>query len=126
MIASSLVVAGLCCGVGCRRPERSSIAVVPRTSGTILWEPENVGAQTAAEELGEQIYWNASTREDDVDGQIALVDRIRSAQYRGMSGVETLHALKAAGKSVRVIILTNYETDEASTAPCRRKHRDTY
>lgn len=28
------------------------------------------------------------------------------------SGVETLHALKAAGKSVRVIILTNYETDE--------------
>ena len=30
----------------------------------------------------------------------------------GMSGVETLHALKAAGRSVRVIILTNYETDE--------------
>ncbi len=30
----------------------------------------------------------------------------------GMSGVETLQALKAAGKNVRVIILTNYETDE--------------
>ena len=30
----------------------------------------------------------------------------------GMSGVETLHALKAVDKSVRVIILTNYETDE--------------
>jgi len=30
----------------------------------------------------------------------------------GMSGVETLHALKSAGRSVRVIILTNYETDE--------------
>ena len=30
----------------------------------------------------------------------------------GLSGVETLQALKAAGRSVRVIILTNYETDE--------------
>ncbi len=30
----------------------------------------------------------------------------------GMSGVETLQALKANGESVRVIILTNYETDE--------------
>ena len=30
----------------------------------------------------------------------------------GMSGVEMLQAMKAAGKSVRVIILTNYETDE--------------
>lgn len=30
----------------------------------------------------------------------------------GMSGVETLQALKAAGFAVRVIILTNYETDE--------------
>ena len=30
----------------------------------------------------------------------------------GISGVETLQALKSAGKAVRVIILTNYETDE--------------
>lgn len=30
----------------------------------------------------------------------------------GMSGVETLQALKRAGRPVRVIILTNYETDE--------------
>ena len=29
-----------------------------------------------------------------------------------LSGVETLHALKDAGRSLRVIILTNYETDE--------------
>jgi two-component system NarL family response regulator len=30
----------------------------------------------------------------------------------GMSGVETLRALKSAGSTARVIILTNYETDE--------------
>jgi two-component system, NarL family, response regulator len=30
----------------------------------------------------------------------------------GMSGVETLQALRASSRNVRVIILTNYETDE--------------
>ena len=74
----------LCSGAGCRPSAPASIAVIPRTSGTILWEPENVGAQMAAAELGESIYWNASTREDDIDGQIALVDRMRSGQYRGL------------------------------------------
>ena len=43
-----------------------------------------MGAQMAAKELGERIYWNASTREDDIDGQIALVDRMRLGQYRGL------------------------------------------
>lgn len=69
---------------GCQRGSKGSIAVVPRTSGTILWEPENVGAQRAAAALGERVYWNASTREDDVDGQIALVERIRNGGYRGL------------------------------------------
>lgn len=78
------MVAALGWAGGCRRGVPPSIAVIPRTSGTILWEPEDVGAQKAAEELGERIYWNASTREDDVDGQIALVDRVASGRYRGM------------------------------------------
>ena len=77
----SLVLLG---SLGCRTKEQASIAVIPRTSGTILWEPENVGAQRAAAALGERIYWNASTREDDIDGQIALVDRIRKGRYRGL------------------------------------------
>ncbi len=84
LCASLLMLAVLCCGAGCRTTEPASIAVVPRTSGTILWEPVNVGAQMAAAELDERIYWNASTREDDIDGQIALVDRIRSGRYRGL------------------------------------------
>ncbi len=77
-------MAALFCGMGCWRSEPASIAVVPRTSGTILWEPENVGAQMAGAELGERIYWNASTREDDIDGQIALLGRIRPGRYHGL------------------------------------------
>lgn len=81
-LASALLT--LCCAAGCRSSARFSIAVIPRTSGTILWEPEDVGAQQAAAELGEGIYWNASSREDDVDGQIALVDRVTSGRYKGL------------------------------------------
>ena len=68
----------------CQAGHRHRIAVIPRTSGTILWEPENVGAQKAAQELGEEIYWNATGREDDIDGQIALVDRVVSGNYKGL------------------------------------------
>ncbi len=79
-----LVLMALGCVTGCHRSMLSAIAVIPRTSGTMLWEPLNVGAQVAAAELGERIYWNASTREDDIDGQIALVDRVASGRYKGL------------------------------------------
>jgi ribose transport system substrate-binding protein len=50
----------------------------------MLWEPEHGGAMTAASELGAQIYWNAPTREDDIQGQIALVQRIADGNYQGL------------------------------------------
>ncbi len=88
LVLGGLLGCVLCGVLGCR-PGRwfgtpLSIAVIPRTSGNILWEPENVGAQMAASELGERVYWNASTREDDIDGQISLVARIRPRQFRGL------------------------------------------
>ncbi len=50
---------------------------------------------------------------------LQMVDRMRpesllllDLRMPGMSGVETLRALKSAGSSARAIILTNYETDE--------------
>jgi ribose transport system substrate-binding protein len=49
-----------------------------------LWEPEHAGAQLAASQRGFKIYWNAPTREDDVQGQIALVDRIIKNGYAGL------------------------------------------
>lgn len=61
-----------------------------------------------------QLIGSAPSGEDAlrlIDGSqpdVVLLD----LRMPGMSGVEMLLALKAAGKSVRVIILTNYETDE--------------
>ena len=50
----------------------------------MLWEPEHGGAQTTALKLGARIYWNAPTREDDVEGQIAFVQRVSSGTYQGL------------------------------------------
>jgi len=69
---------------GCRKNPQIAIAVVPRTCGDMLWEPEHGGAQKAAFETGARLYWNAPTREDDVDGQIALVERISSENFQGL------------------------------------------
>lgn len=61
-----------------------TIAVIPRTSGTPLWEPEHGGAESAAVHRGISIYWNAPTREDDVEGQIALVEQVIGKGYKGL------------------------------------------
>lgn len=68
---------------GCHRAA-TTIAVIPRTSGTMLWEPEHGGAQTVALKSGVQIYWNAPTREDDIANQIALVDKVVAGNYQGL------------------------------------------
>ena len=68
-----------------------------------------LGTQTELELVG-----SASSGEDALrmlDEQypdVILLD----LRMPGMSGVEMLQALKAANRQVRVIILTNYETDE--------------
>ncbi|MGB7844933.1 MAG: substrate-binding domain-containing protein [Candidatus Acidiferrum sp.] len=73
----------LLCG-GCRRSSVPTIAVIPRTSGTPLWEPVHAGAEIAARSTGTKVYWNAPTREDDVQGQIALVESVIERKYQGL------------------------------------------
>lgn len=69
---------------GCHSDTPFKIAVIPRTSGTGLWEPEHAGAEEAAVQANARIYWNAPTREDDVEGQIALVNQVVSRGYQGL------------------------------------------
>jgi len=78
-----LLSLAVCLGAGCRFAS-PTIAVVPRTTGTALWEPEHEGATQAAAEGGLRIYWNAPTREDDIQRQISLVERIIDQKYAGL------------------------------------------
>lgn len=76
-------IAAIFC-LGCHANPSLIIALIPRTTGMGLWEPAHRGADAAAVRIGARIYWNAPTREDDVEGQIALVDQITSQGYQGL------------------------------------------
>ena len=80
----SLASAAVVLSIGCHSDTGPTIALIPRTSGTGLWEPAHRGADTAAAKIGARIYWNAPTREDDVEAQIALVEQITKRRYQGL------------------------------------------
>jgi ribose transport system substrate-binding protein len=70
-------------GAGCERAPLT-VAVIPRTSGTALWEPEHAGAAAVARAVGLNLYWNAPMRDDDMQTQISLIEK---SVDRGMSGI---------------------------------------
>ncbi|HEX7361401.1 MAG TPA: substrate-binding domain-containing protein [Bryobacteraceae bacterium] len=87
------------------------IAVVPRTTGSTLWENERAGVDAAAREWRYRTYWNAPTHEDDISGQIHLLEKVRAGPYAGLI-LAPDHALAlltiiretlAAGKPVVII-----------------------
>jgi ribose transport system substrate-binding protein len=82
LFAGGLALVALCCA-GCKR-EPLTVAVIPRTCGTALWEPEHAGAAAAARSAGLSVYWNAPMRDDDTQTQISLIEK---SVERGMGGI---------------------------------------
>jgi ribose transport system substrate-binding protein len=65
-------------------PRRPEITFIPRTSGTLPTEAMHRGANRAAREAGFRLYWNAPTREDDVDRQLLLMSNALREDTRGL------------------------------------------
>jgi ribose transport system substrate-binding protein len=78
-----MVLLAVLAGVGCKRVP-ATIAVIPRTCGTAMWEPEHAGAAAVARSIGLNLYWNAPMRDDDVQMQISLVEK---SLERGVAGI---------------------------------------
>ena len=74
--AVMVIAATVCVFSGSCARNPKLIAVIPRSCGTVLWEPEHAGVTHLAYKNGLQVYWNAPPREDDVEGQIALLDQV--------------------------------------------------
>jgi len=49
-----------------------------------MTESEHGGAMAAADPEHARIYWNAPTREDDIEGQIAMVERVANGGAQGL------------------------------------------
>lgn len=88
-LTASLLMLAAC--AGCRRT-KPTIAVIPRTCGTALWEPEHAGAAAVARARGLEIYWNAPMRDDDIQTQISLIQKSLDRGYSGIivAPIETL------------------------------------
>jgi ribose transport system substrate-binding protein len=76
---------------GCRE-HQDTIAIIPRTTGTPLWESEHAGAAQVARSNGLNVYWNAPTEDDDIQAQIALVEAVQARGFAGIivAPIETL------------------------------------
>jgi len=81
---AGLVFAVAVFAASCNSHPQPRIAVIPQTEGTIFWEAAHTGTEEAADPAGIFIYWNAPTREDDVEAQIALVDHVVDGNYQGL------------------------------------------
>lgn len=85
LCASAWLTGAIClCTFSCGPQQPCRIAVIPQTEGAMIWEAAHVGAEESAHRHGAFVYWNAPTREDDVEGQIAIVDRVVDSGYSGL------------------------------------------
>ncbi|MGD0889928.1 MAG: substrate-binding domain-containing protein [Terracidiphilus sp.] len=91
LLVLAVAIAAVLPIAGCK-PANPVIAVIPRTCGTALWEPEHAGAAEVARSSGLDIYWNAPMRDDDTATQISLIGKAQARGYAGIivSPIETL------------------------------------
>jgi len=77
------------CLTGCRKEapdenQRLTIAVIPKGTIHEFWKTVHAGADMAGRELGVDILWKGSLKEDDREAQISVVENIIT---RGVDGI---------------------------------------
>jgi ribose transport system substrate-binding protein len=78
-LAAVLMALPLAC-----RKESPAVAIIPRTTATLLWEPMHLGAAETARAKEIQIYWNAPADEGDSERQLSILKSCAAAKYRGI------------------------------------------
>ena len=80
LLCSCLVLSLL---TGCRE-KRNLVAVVPRTTGTPLWEALHAGVADEAAGKDIQIYWNAPPDDADTSDQLDMIGAYKKNRYKGI------------------------------------------
>ena len=82
-IALALIVGCTVIACGCRE-QPPTVGVIPRTTGTLLWEQMHLGVAEVARTNGLHVYWNAPADEGDTEKQLTFISRSMNRQYRGL------------------------------------------
>ena len=78
------------CAAGCKKKdvpgenERLTVAVIPKGTIHEFWKTVHAGAEMAGQELGVDILWKGSLKEDDREAQISVVENIITRQVDGI------------------------------------------
>jgi ribose transport system substrate-binding protein len=94
-IIRTVIVLSLCavvgfCATGCGKKDAPdgnkglTIAVIPKGTIHEFWKTVHAGAEMAGQELGVDILWKGSLKEDDREAQISVVENIMT---RGVDGI---------------------------------------
>ena len=69
----------------CSRNERRLLVGVPQVAAEEMWEGMHAGLLRGATEAGYRRYWNGPTHQDDVQRQIAIVERQLARSPHGLA-----------------------------------------
>jgi ribose transport system substrate-binding protein len=77
------------CMMGCKKEtpdqnQRLTIAVIPKGTIHEFWKTVHAGADMAGRELGVDILWKGSLKEDDREAQISVVENIITRRVNGI------------------------------------------
>lgn len=108
-----IAIAASLLGLTSCRSTIPTIAVIPPTSGTLLWETMHGGAASEARNHHLHLYWNAPTEEGDTQKQIGFLELALDRHYAGIVVVpdETFAfrtpVQRAIESSVPVVVINN-------------------
>jgi len=80
LVAIAAISAGALIATGCHK-DPPTVAVIPRTTGTLLWEPMHLGVVEAARTTGLHVYWNAPADEGDTERQLSFINLSMDRRY---------------------------------------------
>ncbi len=69
----------------CNRNTKPRIAVIPKGQTHIFWQSVHAGAVKAGQEMGVDILWNGPAVENDLTGQIGIVENFISQHVDGIA-----------------------------------------
>jgi ribose transport system substrate-binding protein len=70
---------------GCNQTRRKQIAVIPKSTSSLFYQPVHAGANAAGEEYNLEILWSGPASETDYSRQIEIVDSMIARHVDGLA-----------------------------------------
>jgi ribose transport system substrate-binding protein len=80
-----IALAALLLLTACNQSRKKQIAVIPKSTSSLFFQPVHAGANAAGEEFNLEILWSGAASETDYSRQIAIVDSMITRHVDGLA-----------------------------------------